>query len=171
MVDWRYPLEKLAFRLLYDHGAVNDVLQETFIRIWQQRKRYDSEKPAWPWVARILRNKCYDYWRKHKSKKNSLIEASCDFMEAEYVQCPKHTPSGELEDLDFKDFVKMNVSDLSLNLREVVQLSLFSEMTDAEIACELGIPSGTVKSRKHRGIEQIKRKIKQGEGNERKKCD
>ena len=72
------------------------------------------------------------------------------------VSCPSPLPDRLLEEKEHKYRLKEYISRLSPTLREVVLLSLVEEMTDREIALVLGIPIGTVKSRKNRGLLKFK---------------
>ncbi len=155
-----YPLENLAENLLYDKSLCSDVVQETFIKIWVKREQYNETMPAWPWMARILRNACHMMWRKNGGRRKDFDGNMFETEAAEYVASPAALQdcAGESDQLFY--FARDSVSELSDSLREVVQLSLFSELSDHEIADLLGIPSGTVKSRKSRGLFILKTKMK-----------
>lgn len=151
-----YTLENLAVRLLFDKNLSFDVVQETFVRVWQQREKYSDGRPAWPWIAQILRNECYAVWRKNGGRRKDYADSRINPEILEYIQCTAPLQDHVNEHTQLCNFAREFVEELSDPLREVVQLSLFFELSESEIASLLGIPAGTVKSRKNRGLKKVK---------------
>jgi RNA polymerase sigma-70 factor, ECF subfamily len=155
-----YPLEKLAENLLYDKNLCADAVQEAFIKIWVKREQYDEKLPAWPWMARILRNECHLQWRRGGARRREFDWGDLETEAALHVPSTLPQPDKRSEQGQLCDFARESVSELSDSLREVAQLCLFSELHDSEIAELLGIPTGTVKSRKSRALSILKSKMK-----------
>ena len=155
----RYPLESLARRLLGDRGAAQDVVQESLVRIWRNRAQYDPDRPAWPWIAGIVRNTCHEHWRRNGGRRRSGPAHELPLEYAGYIQCPAPRPDAAVQRSELARLVRAHVAELPPTLREVVQLSFFEDMTHREIATLLGIPVGTVKSRKHRALQRIRTQI------------
>jgi RNA polymerase sigma-70 factor (ECF subfamily) len=154
-----YALEYLAGRLLYDKNLCFDVVQETFVKVWQQREKYCDGRPAWPWIAQILRNECYSVWRKNGGRRKDLTSQKTNSEISEYIHCTAPLQDCTNEQTQLCNFVRDFVAELSDPIREVLQLSLFSELSELEIASLLGVPAGTVKSRKNRGIKKVKEQM------------
>jgi RNA polymerase sigma factor (sigma-70 family) len=159
MSSLRYPLESLARRLLGDRGAAQDAVQEALLRIWRNREQYDPERPAWPWIAGIVRNACHERWRRSGGRQRAGPVDELPLEYAAYVHCPRPAPDAAVHQADLARRVRTHVADLPPTLREVVQLAFFDDMTNPEIAALLGIPVGTVKSRKHRALQSIRARI------------
>lgn len=73
LVDWddlyrRYAadLRRLIATRLPSNASVEDVLQETFIRAYRSRHRFDPTQPEWPWLATLAHRSCVKWWRDHR---------------------------------------------------------------------------------------------------------
>ncbi len=158
MVEWRHVLESLACQIMGDRAAADDVVQETFLIIWNRRRQYDPRRPAWPWIARIVRNLCYMEWRRHRSRINERpSDLSLEY--AGYLYSRQHAPDVRSEREELLGLAVQRISQLPSRLREVVQLSIFEGKTEREIAELLGIAAGTVKSRKHRALKRLREQM------------
>ena len=159
MTSLRYPLESLALRLLGDRGTAQDAVQEALLRIWRHRAQYDPGRPAWPWIAGSVRNACHERWRRSGGRRKAGPVSELPLEYAAYVHCPAPAPDAALQKADLAARIRAHIAELPPTLREVVQLSFFEDMTHREIATLLGIPVGTVKSRKHRALQRIRTQI------------
>lgn len=112
----------------------DDVLQETYIAAHRNISALRSRESFLPWILSIARNKCRDHYRGRKDDTVSLETAECE---------PEHEPTGIV------DAVRETLDVLPARDREVLILTYFDELPQAEIAARLNIPVGTVKSRLH----------------------
>ena len=166
MTHHRHQLESLAGQILGDMTAAEDVVQETFIAIWQRRQTFSPGKDAWPWVAKIVRNMCYQRWRSRHGRRKGRNPSEVPIEWAAYVHARPSPPSTRAKESELFDAASELIGRLSPTLREVAQLSILGSKTDAEIAETLGVPIGTVKSRKHRGIAVLRRGLRPHTGQE-----
>lgn len=155
-IDWRHLLEGLAGRLLCHRFEVDDVVQETLLAVWTHRLSYDPARPAWPWLAQILRRRCHDIWRKHRGRRKDEPLAVLPLVEAELVASPAPVPSEEVERDELVRLASACLADLPPTLREVVQLAILEEMSEEDMAALLCVAKGTIKSRKHRGLSLLR---------------
>lgn len=156
-IDWRHLLDGLAGRLLCHRSEVDDVVQETLLAVWTHRLSYDPARPAWPWLAQILRHRCHDTWRRHRGRRKNEPLAVLPLIEAELVASSAPVPSEEVERNELIRLASARLADLPPTLREVVQLSIFEEMPEEEMAALLCVAKGTIKSRKHRGLRLLRK--------------
>lgn len=159
MNRYRHRLESLARRLLGNDTTAEDVVQETFVLIWHKRSLYRPGKPAWPWIARIVRNGCHQRWRRCGGRRKGPKALDVSLELAEYLPAPQPSPSAHAQQSEFLCLARQSVESLPPTWREVVQLSVFADMPDGAIADLLGIPPGTVKSRKHRAFAALREKF------------
>jgi DNA-directed RNA polymerase specialized sigma24 family protein len=110
-------------------------------------------------MARILRNECHLLWRKNGGRRKDFDWSGLEAEGAPGAPILYPPPDRMSEQRQLCLFARDYVSELSDGLREVAQLSLFSELSDCEIAELLGIPMGTVKSRKNRAKSILKSKM------------
>jgi len=147
-------LFRIILRLTQSHGASEDILQDTWIKVMRKIHQYDSSRPFFSWLMRIAVNGCRDYWRKeHRRRiwKNSFLSSKNggSKLEETFIQ----------EDNEMREnqvMISHALSKISQKLREVVVLKFYNGMTYEEIAQVLDIPAGTVKSRLHYALNKLK---------------
>jgi RNA polymerase sigma-70 factor, ECF subfamily len=155
----RHPLRCQARMLVFDRSKAAEVVQDTFVAVWCGRHTYDPSKAAWPWIKQILRSKCNSYWRMalRNRAREEPIDPQLDYEG--YVSCVPN-PARQAENTQQCRIAFRVLGELSPGIRDVVLLSLFRDLSDLEIADVLGIPLGTAKSRKNRGLSHIRRCMK-----------
>jgi RNA polymerase sigma factor (sigma-70 family) len=131
-----------AFRILFDTGEAEEVLQEVLCKVWQRAASYDSRRGSVSsWIFIMTRRRAID-WLRHRRVR----------LRAE-VQQPWQEPCVPLEVHDRELFpgwrlrVRRAFRELPPEQRQVLALALFREMSQSQIADITGIPLGTVKTR------------------------
>ena len=127
------------------YGEGEDLVQETYIRLWEYRDRYRPTAKLSTFLFMIARQVWIDALRRRTRRE--IREESWGRERPETVEPPS---PGVKED------VRWAVSQLSEPLREVVELGVFQELPYAEVSAILGIPVGTVKSRMSNAIKKLK---------------
>jgi len=148
------PLFALALRLVGDRGLAEELLQDTFIKIWRHAEHYDSEKARpFTWAVTILRRGCIDALRHRRRRPD-----------------PEPLPATETPSSDASAFeaaaagedvsqVRQALSALPPEPRRALELVLFSGLTQTEIAARLRRPLGTVKSWIRRGLLDLRNSL------------
>jgi RNA polymerase sigma-70 factor (ECF subfamily) len=137
---------RLCAHLTNDRAMADDVTQDTFVRIFRFLPRYRGDSKFSTWVFAIARNCALDELRKTK-RRQILVERA--HMQREIVHTEQSTT------VEVRDALVA----LPLELREpIVLIDMLGESyRDAGVV--LGIPEGTVKSRVHRGRQQLARAL------------
>jgi RNA polymerase sigma factor (sigma-70 family) len=138
-------------RIVIDTAIAEDVLQETFVKIWHSFSSYSTEKGRlFTWMVNIARNLAIDKIRSKDFKnqhKNQEIENNVTFID-------------EQRNIVYKPEL-MGVKDLIQTLKpeqqSIIDLVYFKGYTHIEAADELGIPLGTIKTRLRMGIQQLRK--------------
>ncbi|MFN0276843.1 MAG: RNA polymerase sigma factor [Chitinophagales bacterium] len=128
-------------RIVNDDHIAEDVLQESFVKIWHNADSYDMNKGRlFTWMLNICRNSAIDKMRSKgiKSRKRTAGEESIDFQ-AEVNLYQDIKP----ETIGIKDLV----NSLKPEWKEVLDLVYFNGYTHQEVSEELDLPLGTVKTR------------------------
>lgn len=138
---------RLAYLLLGDPADAEEVAQDAFVRAYLALARFDVARPFKPWLLQITRNLA-------KNRQRSL---------SRYWQMAKRwwqeqEPPSESAPVSQDDATLLwqAVQQLRPAAQEVIYLRYFLEMSEAETAAALNIPAGTVKSRLHRALGQLK---------------
>jgi len=138
----------LAFHLLRNHGDAEDVLQETFLRMWEWAPRYDAEKcPPDGWALLITRCRAIDRLRRRSTAIPPPPPEAAD------------PPACELERREEMGRVVAALAGLSAAEAEPIRLSFFDGLTHEQIADRLGLPLGTVKTRIRRGMIRLRDRL------------
>ena len=138
-------------RVIQHTEVAEDLLQETFIKIWNSAGSYDNSKGRlFTWMMNIARNLSIDKLRSKdfkNSNKNQDIENNVDFIDAQ----KEITFNADL--LGIKDLV----TSLKPEFKTVLDLVYFKGYTHVEAAEELELPLGTVKTRIRMGIMELRK--------------
>ena len=138
---------RLAYLLLRDAHDAEDVAQEAFVRAFLALESFDAERPFRPWLLQITRNLA-------KNRLRSLSRYWAMAKRWWAVQEPASEPAsvGRSESAQLWQAVQQ----LRPKAQEVIYLRYFLEMSEVETAAALDVPTGTVKSRLHRALQQLK---------------
>lgn len=124
-----------------DPASSEEITQETFIRVWRKAGQFDPQKAsAVTWIFTIARNLRIDRLRKEN---RPAFDPEDPIFKPESSQ----TPLENIEQSAIVERVKLSISDLPEDQREVVRLSYIEGLSHQEIADAIGLPLGTVKSR------------------------
>jgi len=156
--------DKAALNLLYENYAdslygvilkvtnneeiAQDALQETFIKVWKNSKKYDKKKAKlFTWLYRIARNTAIDKVRSYSNK----FEKEVQIDKSNVYILPTSNLNQDVLDL------REHVSKLDDKYQIVLKALFFEGMTQQEASDELDIPLGTIKSRLKIGLRELKK--------------
>ncbi|QEC77805.1 RNA polymerase sigma factor [Mucilaginibacter ginsenosidivorax] len=138
-------------RIVIDTAVAEDILQETFVKIWHSFSSYSAEKGRlFTWMVNIARNLAIDKIRSKDFKnqnKNQEIENNVTFIDEQRSTVYKPELMG----------VKDLVQALKPDQKSIIDLVYFKGYTHVEAAEELGIPLGTIKTRLRMGIQELRK--------------
>ena len=138
-------------RVIQHTEVAEDLLQETFIKIWNSAGSYDNSKGRlFTWMMNIARNLSIDKLRSRdfkNSNKNQDIENNVDFIDAQ------KGITFNADVLGIKDLV----TSLKPEFKTVLEMVYFKGYTHVEAAEELNLPLGTVKTRIRMGIMELRK--------------
>ena len=149
--------DRRAFRRLFDYFAprikgfcqnngstadrADEVVQEAFVNVWRKANLFDPKKAsAGAWIFAIARNSRIDLIRKENRPEADTTDPFFDQSEPE-------NPLAVLETERRSALLRNFVKELPAEQQDVLKLAFFEEKAHSEVADELGIPLGTVKSR------------------------
>lgn len=140
-------------RIVQHSEVAEDILQETFVKIWNSAGSYDSSKGRlFTWMMNVARNLAIDKLRSKDFKnanKNQDLENNVDFIDEQ----KKVIFNSDV--LGLKDMVTL----LKPELKNVLDMVYFKGYTHVETAEELNLPLGTVKTRLRMAILELRKKF------------
>jgi RNA polymerase sigma-70 factor (ECF subfamily) len=144
----------VASKILNDAGEAEDVLQETFVQIWEKAAKFDPKLgKAASWAAILARNRAIDRIRASQ-RRSRLAEAAgvAQAIAAEVSESANETLYGH----DKAKFVYSAIVELPEEQRQAIELAYFSGLTQDEISKKLNTPLGTIKARIRRGLLKLR---------------
>jgi RNA polymerase sigma-70 factor (ECF subfamily) len=138
----------VAYKVVKDEDVAQDVLQESFVKIWKKADSYDASKAKlFTWLFRITRNTAIDKLRSISTKSDKEIQI--DVSDVYNLGVRGIIP--ELMD------VQENLDKIEPKYKEVLEALFFEGMTQQEASDELDIPLGTIKSRLKIGLRELRK--------------
>jgi len=152
----------VAYSVLGEYGAAQDVVQETFFRLWRLLPRLREPNRVRQLVAKTARSVSLDVLRRRSAAKRAptIPFSSLQTDEEQPVQVPTEAPpSDALLRKEIIDALMREVDSLPEAYREVVALRYISELSCQEIAELLETTVSAVEARLHRAREHLRRRL------------
>ena len=146
------PAYSLAYRMMGEKQAAEELAQNAFIKVWRGAGSYRAERASVrTWILSIVHNRGIDQLRSHASRRRlqEKIEASAASSQPSeaFAETWRNTQSEQ---------VREALSTLPKEQLKVLELAYFSGYTHVEIAELLGVPLGTVKGRMRAGLKKMR---------------
>lgn len=141
----------IATKITRSETAAEDILQDAFIKLWENAEDYSTEKGRlFTWFSNIVKNKSIDYLRsKHVKYKIQNPDDIVGFNETSQVQTP-------VDHIGLKEVINK----MKPEYRQVIETIYFGCRTHEEAAEELNIPLGTVKTRIRAAVNHLREILK-----------
>jgi RNA polymerase sigma-70 factor, ECF subfamily len=132
----------LILRVVRDTGIAEDLVQETFLRVWNRVHGFDAQKGSiGPWLLAVARNRAIDYLRSAGGRERNAVEYEESDHPRLYCDMEK-----DLLASDKARRVQSAIGRLNPNQRQVIELAYFEGLSQTEMAERMGQPLGTVKT-------------------------
>jgi RNA polymerase sigma factor (sigma-70 family) len=138
----------IAFKVLGDTGLAEDATQQTFVQAWRAAGKYDPNRPLGAWLTTIAKRVAIDVYRRERRHRN--LDNIDDSDSSTLITLPPSVD--QMEDVAQ---VRRALDELPTADRDLIRMQHFDELSHAEIARELEIPLGTVKSRTFRAHKRL----------------
>ena len=156
-------LFSFAWRIVKSRDAAEDVLQESFIAIWRDAARFDGARAApMTWMMAIVRNKAIDFLRANMLRER-LTDPAQDELPGRCTD-PAAGPCELVEAEQRRGQIKIGLTTLGSLPRQAIELAFYHDMTHGEVALQMSIPLGTVKTWIRRGCLQIRTQMERAHG-------
>jgi RNA polymerase sigma-70 factor, ECF subfamily len=133
----------LVLRVVRDQAIAEDLVQETFLRVWNRVHSIDSERGALgPWLLAVARNRAIDYLRSSEGRDRNV---AVELDEASHASLYREMEAGILH-ADQVRRVREAMDKLEPNHRTVMELAYFEGLSQSEMSAKMGQPLGTIKT-------------------------
>ena len=151
----------LAYRIVGDAGAAEDVTQEAFLSVWRNEAGYDAARGSVrSWLLGIVRNRAIDAVRRSSSARAPRLDLGAT-ERLEEMPSPERTEV-EVQRRAEAHSLRGALAELPEEQSQVIGLAYFGGFSHSEIAGMLGVPLGTVKGRMRLGLEKIRGELAGG---------
>jgi RNA polymerase sigma factor (sigma-70 family) len=149
--NYSAALNGVIARMVDDTQLAEDILQETFVKIWTNFGQYDATKGRlFTWMINITRNLTIDTLRSKGYKKQQKISQDENFVSS--TQDKNHSTS-KFDTIG----IRKQVQNLKPDQKIIIDLAYFGGYTQEEISKEMRIPLGTVKTRMRTAIIELRK--------------
>ena len=161
----RAPICHHLGQILRDPAAADDLTQEVFLRLWERAGQWKAEATLRSWLQRIATNLALNHLRTVKRRREQPIKPPPPREEDEeegtvptwMIDAATLRPDEALDQAERWRLLHQTVGKLSEEKQEVFRLLYEAHLETRQVAAELGIPEGTVKSRMHHARKEIAR--------------
>jgi RNA polymerase sigma-70 factor, ECF subfamily len=142
----------LAYSILRNREDALDVVQETFMRLYQKLSAYERDRNFQAWLLQIAKNLSIDFYRKHYGKRREMeIDKRVEELQLAADDCRSNPESSEL-----RTVISRSLERLGERQRLIFVMKHFNGLEYREIAEVLGISVGTVKSLHFKAVRNLK---------------
>src|SRR6185369_8455640 len=156
---WERKIFALCFGMLSREDDARDAAQETFIAAYRNLANFRGDAKVSSWLHRIAVNQCLTVKRRQKTRSEEYLGDDDGSEERVFIAPLQNSPARQAEQVERLKLVRTAVSSLPTDLRQVIVMKEFEDMTFQEISETLEIPLSTVKSRLYTALKQLKMKL------------
>ena len=143
----------LAMKILGDHAAAEETTLDVYTQVWRRISTYDVERGTpGSWLMTLAKNRAIDRFR------SSYLERGRHVPLEQAAELPGHedTPEQYSAGLERQRFVQEALASLSVEQRQAIALAYYWGLSQSEIADQLKLPLGTVKTRVRLGLIKLR---------------
>jgi RNA polymerase sigma-70 factor (ECF subfamily) len=153
---WR-KVFNVAYKFVGKHDEAEDLTQDIFLKIFKSLHTFDRRANFQTWLISVSRNLCIDHYRSVRKERQTINR---DIDPGDLTPASRDVSAyAALEQQDRVVLLRAAMQQLPETLRTAVMLRDIRELTYQEIADQLHLPEGTVKSRINRGRTELARQI------------
>jgi RNA polymerase sigma-70 factor, ECF subfamily len=156
---WERRIFALAFGMLGREEDARDATQETFLAAFRSLRGFRGEAKVSSWLHRIAVNQCITRQRRAKVRNEAGLDDEAEKDASSFATPLEISPARVVEGRERSDAVRRAVNSLPVELRQVIVMKEFEELTFREIADALDLPLSTVKSRLYTALGQLQMRL------------
>lgn len=156
---WERKMFALCFGMLGREDEARDATQEAFIAAYRNLGNFRGEAKVSSWLHRIAVNQCLTKKRRSKTRSETYIDDEDNSEDLYFVAPPDKSPDRTAEQSERLAHVRRAVGTLPDDLKQVIVMKEFEELTFQQISEALDLPLSTVKSRLYTALKQLRMKL------------
>ncbi len=143
----------IILRVARDQGAAEDLTQDVFLRVWNRIPTFDNDRGSlFNWVLMMARSSALDFWRSRWSSKLRMT------VSIDALDCPVAVDPGQAKGPSYAESrdIRAAMDRLQPRHRQLLQLAYFDGLSQTEMAAQLQLPLGTVKTAMRMALRQMR---------------
>lgn len=163
MERWERPVKSVVARLVFNASEAEELAQETFVRVWQQREKFRAGAAFRPWVFSIAVNLARNrmrWWRRRPVVSLDEWTLLRHGAGGQGDLAAEESPSVDMERAERAAAVRDAIAALPAELREALVLFEYEQLSQAEIAAAVGATTKAVETRIHRAKEKLRQALR-----------
>ena len=150
----------LSLRMLGDTALAEEVVQETFMKLWSQPQSYSPDRGKFAsWLLSMVHHRCVDQLRKRSRTEVALESSEDEGSPLNTTADPGSDPGDQVVVFEQQRIVRRALEEIAPPQRQVLELAYFRGLSQSEIANKLNQPLGTVKTRTRLGLQSLRSKL------------
>ena len=160
---WERRIFALTYGMLGREEDARDATQETFLAAFRNLRGFRGEAKVSSWLHRIAVNQCISRQRRSKVRSESALDDAEETNARSFATPLSYSPARVVEGRQETVAVRRAINSLPIELRQVVVMKEFEELTFREISEALDLPLSTVKSRLYTALKQLQMRLQKFE--------
>ncbi|HXR99576.1 MAG TPA: sigma-70 family RNA polymerase sigma factor [Pyrinomonadaceae bacterium] len=160
---WERRIFALTYGMLGREEDARDATQETFLAAFRNLRGFRGEAKVSSWLHRIAVNQCISRQRRSKVRSESALDDAEETNAGSFATPLSYSPARVVEGRQETVAVRRAINSLPIELRQVVVMKEFEELTFREISEALDLPLSTVKSRLYTALKQLQMRLQKFE--------
>jgi RNA polymerase sigma-70 factor (ECF subfamily) len=156
-LPYHKKLYGIAYKFLDNQMDAEDMVQETYVKLWQKREELESLINPESFAVTLLKNACLDFLKKVKPEFLAVYETNPESVDTIIIQ---------LENQDKLNHIQLIIKQLPVQQRRIIQMKVWDNLADEEIETLTGLSKGNIKVIISRARRTIKKLYKKWEKNE-----
>ncbi len=157
---WERRIFALTYGMLGREEDARDATQETFLAAFRNLRGFRGEAKVSSWLHRIAVNQCITRQRRAKVRNEAALDEEQEKDAASFSARLTYSPALAIERRQTTQAVRRAVNGLPVELRQVIVMKEFEELTFREISEALDLPLSTVKSRLYTALQQLQMRLR-----------
>jgi RNA polymerase sigma-70 factor (ECF subfamily) len=158
-IPYHKKLYRIAYKFIENQSDAEDMVQETYIKLWQKRTELESLINPESFAVTLLKNNCLDFLKKVKPNASQIYEM--DILDRDFL-------SDQVEKRDQIEYIQQIMNQLSAQQKQIIQLKIWDNLSDEEIEMQTGLKKGNIKMILSRSKKRIKELYQKWEKDEKR---
>lgn len=146
---------RVAYLVVRDSSEAEDVTQDAFVKAYRALDKFRAEAPFRPWLLRIVRNEALNRVRSTKRRESLALQVANDPVSGDAAP----SPEAEVMSREERGRLLGLIEDLPERYRSVIVHRYLLDLSEEETSQILGLPVGTVKSRRSRAVQRLRKSL------------